>query len=242
MRISGKAKQDGSSTLEPSSMFCVMMMWKVLAGAFLWGVVSLGLCLYMWKQNNWAAGEGSQIEGKSRKVILFWSLYALVSFIGGYGATLKSVSFIPWILLFVSYLIISGAAMMDWKEYRIANKFSFFLIMVKLLVILYEFAATNAGLQEMTGSLVGCILCFLSLMLARMLCHGGIGGGDIKLFASLGFVMGTYLVFVVLVFSLIGCTIVSVLCVAMKKLTWKDSLPFGPFIWAGFLMMILFVY
>ncbi len=228
--------------MEPSSMLCVMVMWKILGGAFLWGAISLGLCLYMWGKNNWTAGKVNQTGKKSGKAIFFWSLYTLLSFIGGFAVTKKSDSPIPWILLFASYLIISGAAMIDWKQRLIANKFPLILIMVKLLVIFYEFAMTNAGLQEVISSLSGCILCFLALTLARTICHGGIGGGDIKLLASLGFVVGTYLVFVVLVLSLIGCTIVSVLCVARKKLTWKDSLPFGPFIWAGFLAMVLFVY
>lgn len=67
-------------------------------------------------------------------------------------------------------------------------------------------------------------------LLLAVITNGGMGGGDIKLMAMLGFWLGTSgVLWVILLSSNIGA-VISLLLIAMKIKGRKDYIPFGPFI------------
>lgn len=214
---------------------------NTLIHSMLWGILSAGTVLYMAKETNRLSEGELPYRWEKRTAVLF-CLCVAVSLLAGYAAAKKSVSVIAWILLTCCYMAVLGSAVIDWKLKIIPNKISGFLLISKFIVILYEIFVMKAGMQDIYSSLLGCILCFLILKFAGALSHGGIGNGDVKLLSALGFVCGIYIVFTTLILSLLCCAAVSIVLVSTKKANLKVQLPFGPFILAGYLGMIFFIY
>ncbi|WP_261133095.1 A24 family peptidase [Bacillus sp. Marseille-Q3570] len=95
------------------------------------------------------------------------------------------------------------------------------------LIILYRlWIPTDPWWDAWIGSLIGFSLLFLIAVISK----GGMGGGDIKLFALLGLMFGWKGILLVLFLaSLIG-SIVGISLFVMKKVKRKQHVPFGPFI------------
>ncbi len=91
-------------------------------------------------------------------------------------------------------------------------------------------------LDSLSGSLVAGGLFLLIVLISK----GGMGGGDVTLISSLGFVLGLKGILVTIFISFIIGSIVSVLLLSFKLKTRKDPIPFGPFIVIGFLITLLY--
>lgn len=178
----------------------------------------------------------------NRPVISAFCGILLLSLCGGYAASEKAVSHIAWTQLTLSYAAVLCAAVIDYKLNIIPNRISIFLMVSRGAVILYEMLSDTFVMENLISSVLGCVVCLLVLLTAGKVFPGGIGKGDVKLLAALGFSCGLYTVFSTLLMALFCCVIVSVILLKMKKVTLKDYLPFGPFIWMGYLCMILLAY
>ncbi|WLR60723.1 prepilin peptidase [Guptibacillus hwajinpoensis] len=74
---------------------------------------------------------------------------------------------------------------------------------------------------------------FLLLLLIAVISKGGMGGGDIKLFAVLGFVFGYQELLLVFFFSTLCGTIIGVTALLTGRVKRKQHIPFGPSIVLG---------
>ncbi|MBD1381195.1 prepilin peptidase [Metabacillus arenae] len=91
-----------------------------------------------------------------------------------------------------------------------------------------------------SDSLIGAIVGFGLLLSIAYLSKGGMGGGDIKLFALLGFVLGWKLVLLTLFLaSLLGATAGGIGLLA-GYINRKKPIPFAPFIMTGALAAYFF--
>jgi len=88
-------------------------------------------------------------------------------------------------------------------------------------------------LQPWWDSLAGAAAGFLLLLFIAVISKGGMGGGDIKLFALIGFVMGIKLVFISFFISALYGAIFGIIGLMTGKVKRKNPIPFGPFIAAG---------
>lgn len=77
---------------------------------------------------------------------------------------------------------------------------------------------------------VGGCIGFLLLLLPALISRGGMGWGDIKLAALIGFVTGFPLVFVAIFFAIIIGGITAAILLVLKIKGRKDAIPFGPFL------------
>lgn len=89
-------------------------------------------------------------------------------------------------------------------------------------------------------SIVGAIVGFVLLLLIAMISKGGMGGGDIKLFALIGLVVGVKLVLLSFFLATLFGAIFGVVGLLIGKLKRKNPIPFGPFIAAGTLTAYFF--
>ncbi len=80
-------------------------------------------------------------------------------------------------------------------------------------------------IQSISGGLIGG---FFILLLA-LLWPGGMGGGDIKLSAFIGFFIGFLIIEVLFLAFFIGA-LTGILMILTKKKSRKDLIPFGPFL------------
>ena len=209
---------------------------NVYIGSVLWLVLSaltVQLSNYMIRRRS---GQGYHIR-EMTLLTTFFGVFLLI----GVMATLKSESKEMWFVLLSSYLAVLAAALIDMQLYIIPNEIPVFLIGCKLLVLVFLFFLGGNVKEEVIGSLLGCIICFIILTIAGLCSHGGIGKGDIKLLSALGFACGAYPVFVTLTGALICCSVVALVLILLKKVSWKEHFPFAPFIYLGYLIMIVYI-
>lgn len=101
-------------------------------------------------------------------------------------------------------------------------------------------AVWNVGWKERDGSwviisaLVGIILIILSQLM-----KGRIGLGDGIVFLTLGLWKGAGEAGTILFYSLLLCSLWSVLQLIQKKMNWSDSVPFLPFIFFGMVLNMI---
>jgi leader peptidase (prepilin peptidase) / N-methyltransferase len=82
-------------------------------------------------------------------------------------------------------------------------------------------------------SLLGAVTGFTLLLIIALVSKGGMGMGDVKLYALLGFVLGFKLVLLSFFFSTLFGAVIGGLALLFKLVKRKQPIPFGPFIAAG---------
>jgi len=157
----------------------------------------------------------------------------------GYTAGKETVSVIATVEVAACYLAVLAAAVIDLKTRTIPNTISLALLGIRLILFIFECIFTDQAVGYLVSSIIGGFLCALVLIIANKFSKGGIGGGDIKLLACVGFMCGLYVVFSTLLLALVACIIVSGILLVLKKCTAKDHMPFGPFIYIGYSIMCL---
>lgn len=162
-----------------------------------------------------------------------------ISMLSGYAVWLKAVSVTAGLRLAVTYFFILAAAMIDWKTHMIPNMIPGLLIVSRFVILIYEILTKKSTMEDVLNSVLGALVCAVVLLIAGKVTSGGIGAGDVKLLIAIGFMCGVELVFTVLLLSLFCCVAVSVVLVLLKKCTMKDHLAFGPFIYAGYVAMLI---
>ncbi|PFP27703.1 prepilin peptidase [Bacillus sp. AFS073361] len=82
-------------------------------------------------------------------------------------------------------------------------------------------------------SLLGAVTGFILLLLIAVVSKGGMGGGDVKLYAVLGLVLGFKLVLLSFFLSTLFGAVIGGLALLLKIVNRRQPIPFGPFIAAG---------
>ncbi|MBM7098003.1 prepilin peptidase [Bacillus sp. H-16] len=136
-------------------------------------------------------------------------------------------------LLFVSMLVIITVS--DLTSYLILNKVLMFFFIPLLLLRL-----TVADLYPWWIPIVGMLTGFGILFALAVLSKGGMGGGDVKLYAVIGVVLGFPGVLMSIFFaSLIGA-VIGIFGVLFKGMNRKSSIPFGPSIALGSIIVYFY--
>ncbi|WP_342432472.1 prepilin peptidase [Neobacillus sp. FSL H8-0543] len=82
-------------------------------------------------------------------------------------------------------------------------------------------------------SLLGAVTGFVLLLIVALVSKGGMGMGDVKLYALLGFVLGFKLVLLSFFLSTLFGAVIGGLALLFKIVKRRQPIPFGPFIAAG---------
>jgi leader peptidase (prepilin peptidase)/N-methyltransferase len=106
-----------------------------------------------------------------------------------------------------------------------------------LLVILRFFIPPSGAWWEL---LLGAIVGFALLLSIAIVSKGGMGGGDIKLFAVLGFILGWKGILLAFFLSTIYGTIMGLIGMIAGKVQRGKPMPFGPAIALGTLTVYFF--
>lgn len=130
---------------------------------------------------------------------------------------------------------IAGFAIYDIRHKRVPNKALAFSLPIFLAA---PFLYTMAQGQPLLNALLGAGAGFGILLLAALLSKGGagVGGGDIKLAAAMGFAYGPHRILFILMFASVLCLPAAGFFGRMKK-GQPASLPFVPFMATGCLVL-----
>ncbi|WP_046173968.1 prepilin peptidase [Domibacillus indicus] len=147
--------------------------------------------------------------------LLFLYAYLLYGF---------SVSFWVAVLLFSMLMIL------------VVSDFAYMLIPNKILLFFLPFFAVLRLVEPLDpwwDSLLGAAAGFGLLLLIAVVSNGGMGGGDIKLFGVLGFVLGTKLVLLAFMLSCFFGAAIGLVLMAAGIVKRGKPMPFGPYIALG---------
>lgn len=128
---------------------------------------------------------------------------------------------IKYMGIFAILLAISGV---DLEKQIIPNRFV--LVLFTWLILWQLLYPELNALSAVLGFFIGGVLFYAIAVLSK----GGMGGGDVKLMAALGFAIGMPLVFFVFLIAFLTGALVGMLLILLKKKGRKSPLPFGPFL------------
>jgi leader peptidase (prepilin peptidase)/N-methyltransferase len=134
--------------------------------------------------------------------------------------------FVGWTL--VSLFIIITVS--DIKYMLIPDKILLFFAGIFLLERIF------IPLSPWWDSILGAAIGFTLLLVISIVSKGGMGGGDIKLYALLGFVLGTKLVLMSLFIATLLGALIGMIGIGLGLVERKKPIPFGPFISVGTLI------
>lgn len=105
-----------------------------------------------------------------------------------------------------------------------------------LLICRFTIAPLDPWWDPLLGSLIG----FSLLLLIAVLSKGGMGGGDIKLFAVIGIVLGWKGVLLAFFLATFIGAVIGIIGLATRKVKRREPIPFGPYIVVGTLLAYFF--
>lgn len=125
-------------------------------------------------------------------------------------------------LLLMSMLVIIFVS--DITYMLIPNKVLLFFL--PLFIIIRVLEPLDPWWSPVAGSIIGFALIAIIILVSR----GGMGAGDMKLFAVLGIVLGMKNVLLAFFLSCIIGSIFGIILLALKIINRKQPVPFGPYI------------
>ena len=182
---------------------------------------------------------GAILFGSRKSKLFLLAACSILSVLSGYrAAQLLDVCGIAKIL--VAMIGISACMLVDLYTLLIPNRYIVIMAVARLIILPFELFIPDAAPKVIIlNSTIGLIGSFIVLSVMAIISRKGIGMGDVKLLSVTGFLCGFYLVMNTVIYGLIICVIVSLAMVGYGKLTMKMKVPFGPFIYIGFVITVL---
>lgn len=133
---------------------------------------------------------------------------------------------------YLIYLSLSYAYITDILDHRIENNIIIFMLLYKF------FTLSIRGVD-----LIEIINIFLSLIFFIILCILAIkinfGMGDVKLIFALSLLVGFSNILIILLYAFLISGLYGILSVMFKYNKWGTEIPFAPFIYLGYIILIV---
>jgi leader peptidase (prepilin peptidase) / N-methyltransferase len=195
-----------------------------------------------------------------KRTLTAWELIPIVSFVmqGGKcrGCGVHISPLYPFVELLTAILFMITPLLVGWSKELIVSWTLISLLMIifvsdirymiipdKVLLffaVIFIIERIFVPLSPWWDSLVGAFVGFTLLLLIAFVSKGGMGGGDIKLFALLGFVLGWKKVLLSFFLSTFYGTVFGLFGMALGKVHRGEPMPFGPYIVLGILTVYFF--
>lgn len=182
------------------------------------------------------------IEGKRfkpKQILILSILLMICAAITMWRLMIGTQNVINIIKLSIALLCLVGSGCVDFIEHRIPNLFPLVMAVGAILLLTLGCLTGQEGaLAYIVSSVFSAAVSAACLTVASLLSRHGIGAGDIKLIAALALMGGVYVICGTLFFAMAVCAITSIILLATKKKTIKQSVPFGPFVLIGYMITI----
>lgn len=127
-----------------------------------------------------------------------------------------------------------AAAWIDSESHRIPNKLLLAMLCLRILLLVVEcFTYFSFSITIILSSIFGAIAGSVIFGICYLVSRGGMGAGDVKLFAVIGFFTNIRSVMLIAFFSICAAAVYSVVQLIRKKIDFKTAIPFGPFVIIG---------
>jgi prepilin signal peptidase PulO-like enzyme (type II secretory pathway) len=153
----------------------------------------------------------------------------------GYGL----LAFIVWLICLTGF---AALTLYDLRWYVLPDRIVWPLVGIVALQVLLHVTVFDGGVDSLLNAFWGIVIASGIFYVLYQVSKGEwIGGGDVKLGLVLGLLVGGPLPALLLIFiaSLLG-TLASLPMLLRRKLKRTSVIPFGPFLMAGAVIMVLF--
>lgn len=171
--------------------------------------------------------------------ILIWFMAGLTLALG-----LEFCLFQYRVLKAVRYLtlfwVLGMIAWVDQSSKRIPNAALKDLMAVRTVLLLLECLLNQEYWHSILISAgMGLVLGGGMFLLCFLLARGGIGAGDVKLLAVIGYYVGGGAIFTLIFLTTLLAALYSLIRLALKKTGLKEEIPFAPFVFAGTILTMM---
>lgn len=154
----------------------------------------------------------------------FGELLTATSIFIVYKAVGLTLELLPALILTILLVL---AVLTDIREKLILDVITFPALVILLIARLF------IGSEPFWFYLLGGIVGFSLLLLIAIVSKGGMGGGDIKLYAAIGVALGPWMTVMSLVLASFAGAIVGLVLIGLGIWKRKEPIAFGPFIFIG---------
>lgn len=220
----------------------------IILSCLIWGILSAFVMVgaikwYLPKLRKQDIQKNSVNEnlGKNRKkYLLILCLMVILAMICGGISYNRQDEIINMIKMLITLCILGVISLTDIELYKIPNLCCVILLVGRTICFIPEFIINIEKFKmSLFNSVLTGILCLVLLVVISKVTRSGLGYGDIKLFAALGFMCGMRAILYTLVICFFICAIASLVLLILKIKSVKDELPLGPFIYLGFVTTII---
>lgn len=132
------------------------------------------------------------------------------------------------------YTILAAAAGIDFQKKIIPNAVVGTGFVLRAALLCFECFVCPGNIRTaFLNAAAGFAFGLLLLLLLSFITRHGIGYGDVKLFAWIGFSMGFADTYSILFYSALSAAVAGIWLMFVKKKDRKMELPFGPFVYIG---------
>ncbi len=177
---------------------------------------------------------------KNWKQCFFTILIALVCAVSAYFSFNTGINPLNLCRQIVIALALLSAMIIDRKTHQIPNLLIFGVLGIGVILLVIEFILfRETFLTTLIMSAAGLLSCVVLFYVLARLTKEGIGMGDVKLISSMGWMLGFASTLMAILCALILCTLVAIVLLFGKKKNKNDRIPFGPFVFFGYILMLL---
>jgi len=141
---------------------------------------------------------------------------------------------------YVTVIFLLWLAVIDYKSFTLPNIILLAWLGCRIVLIFAGIAITGS-FDILISSMGGAAAMGILFLLVYYASKRSLGGGDVKLSFVLGLAITIYMAFTAVLLSLILCAIFSSVALILKKLSRKDPVPLGPFLFIGTVVTYLFL-
>lgn len=134
------------------------------------------------------------------------------------------------LIIFAFFCIMDLVILVDYDTMEIPNRF--------VIVLLYVAVAALVVVPgvSLPAHLIGALCISVPMLLVMLAIPGAFGGGDLKLTAAVGLLLGWQLTVIGFLLGLLGGGIYGIARLASKKVDKRDHFSFGPFLCTGYMI------
>ena len=128
----------------------------------------------------------------------------------------------------------------DYKKNIIPDYMCLSLFIGAVFDYIQEIINNGFVIKALTNRIVGSLVISIFLLLLALITNGGIGGGDIKMTAAAGFLLGVPYILVAFFISYLFAALFVFISGGFKRNNMKNSVPIGPYLSMGILVTMYF--
>lgn len=178
-------------------------------------------------------------KDKGMWFVISFLVYAVTDIISVFIAsgaglgTLETVSLVSG----ANFIFLLG--FIDIRHRRIPNLYVAVALMFRTVLISAQGICENdlslLFLRSLAGLAAGALITGMAYAVSRK----GIGAGDVKMFAAIGYFTGGLAVVDILVYSTVFCCLCGIVLIVFRKCKTSDCIPMAPFAYAGTMLYLI---